>query len=248
MIELMALTEQCAPNIPQDIMSAVVLTESQKNPFAIGVVNGYVKQPKTKAEAINTAYQLHAQGKNFSMGVAQINKYNLKAYGVSFETIFDPCTNLRVGSLILLDCYKRASKGSATINESWEKAFSCYYSGNFKTGFKQDFPNQPPYVTKVVNRLISIQRSSLQNNVKSELNTIALSNNNNFANQQNYLANSNAIKQNEFAINGGESLQLNNDKSSIDNNPIRLVNYQNKAKDNNPAWDVFNSPKSNKIF
>ena len=248
MIELMALTEQCAPSIPKDIMSAVVLTESQKNPFAIGVVNGYVKQPKTKAEAINTAYQLESQGKNFSMGIAQINKYNLKAYGVSFETIFDPCTNLRVGSLILLDCYKRASKGSSTINESWEKAFSCYYSGNFKTGFKQDFPNQPPYVTKIVNRLIAIQRNSLQNNVSNELNSIAVKNNNSFANKQNLLANSNATMQNETAINNVELLQNGNNSTLNTIGAIKLVNYQKGANNSNPSWDVFNSPKSNKIF
>lgn len=243
MIELMALAEQCAPNIPKDIMTAVVMTESQKNPFAIGVVNGFVKQPKTKSEAINTAYKLQSEGKNFSLGIAQINKFNLKGYGLSFETIFDPCTNLRVGSLILLDCYQRASKGSSTINESWEKAFSCYYSGNFKTGFKSDFPNQPPYVTKVVNRLIAIQRNSLQKNEINRINSIAIANNNDFAIDKNSLANYNSAMQNENAINVVE-----NDSALRNSEAVKLVNYQKSVSNSNPSWDVFNSPKSNKIF
>ncbi|EXS50732.1 hypothetical protein J659_4127 [Acinetobacter baumannii 1406589] len=147
-----------------------------------------------------------------------------------------------------MDCYKRASKGSSTINESWEKAFSCYYSGNFKTGFKQDFPNQPPYVTKIVNRLIAIQRNSLQNNVSNELNSIAVKNNNSFANKQNLLANSNATMQNETAINNVELLQNGNNSTSNTIGAIKLVNYQKGANNSNPSWDVFNSPKSNKIF
>lgn len=243
MIDLMALTEQCAPNVPKDIMAAVVLTESARNPYAIGVVKGAVKQPQSKAEAIRTVYELESQGKNFSMGISQINRYNLKPYGLNYETVFDPCTNLRVGSLILLDCYKRASKESSSINQSWEKAFSCYYSGNFKTGFKQDFPNQPPYVTKIVNRLIAIQNGNVKYNNNSIQNTIALPDNS-FLNNENYLANSNAIKQNESA---NKEDVINNVNSSNNYPAVRLVNYQNNAE-NTQKWDVFGNSKSSNIF
>ena len=48
----------------------------------------------------------------------------------------------------LSECFKRA--GGAT-QAHLQKAFSCYYSGNFGTGFKADFKGQPPYVVKILN-------------------------------------------------------------------------------------------------
>lgn len=33
---------------------------------------------------------------------------------------------------------------------AWKMAYSCYYSGNFKTGFIPDFKGQPSYVNKVL--------------------------------------------------------------------------------------------------
>ena len=44
---------------------------------------------------------------------------------------FDVCANLRAGSRILRECYDRA--------QDWGKAFSCYYSGNFSTGFEHGY-------------------------------------------------------------------------------------------------------------
>src|SRR5690606_3457574 len=48
------------------------------------------------------------------------------------EMAFDACPNLRAGSRILADCYRRAG-------EDWGKALSCYYSGNFVTGFRHGY-------------------------------------------------------------------------------------------------------------
>ena len=38
---------------------------------------------------------LEAQGINFSMGLGQVNRTNLARYGLTYETAFDPCENLR---------------------------------------------------------------------------------------------------------------------------------------------------------
>ncbi|QIT20020.1 lytic transglycosylase domain-containing protein [Acinetobacter pittii] len=230
MIELVTLVQQCAPNIPNDIMLSIINVESTKNPFAIGVVKGSVKQPKTYAEAINRVYELHNAGKNFSMGIAQVNRYNLNKYGLTYETVFDPCKNVYAGSLILLDCYNRASKVSNSVNQSWQKAFSCYYSGNFTTGFKQDFPNQPPYVTKILNKLSQIQG------------------------QGSYLAATQPIRQNinsmnreELAKFANDSLvaenRANTDKSSNTGNVVKL-----EAKQVGYSWDTFSDFNATKVF
>jgi hypothetical protein len=82
------------------------------------------------------------------MGLMQVNRYNLKSYGLDYRTVFDPCTNVRTGAAILSDCFKRTGGRGQT---DLQKAFSCYYSGNFRTGFRADFKGQPPYVVKILN-------------------------------------------------------------------------------------------------
>lgn len=140
------LAQQCAPQVHMDTLQAIARTESHFNPYAIGVVDGAVKQPKNLADAIAVAKALHAEGKNFSLGLAQINKKNLARFGLSYDTVFDPCVNLKTGAEILSECYSRA-KGSP--QEALQKALSCYYSGNFKTGFTEDFPGLPSYVERI---------------------------------------------------------------------------------------------------
>lgn len=142
------LAQQCSSGVHPNTLQAVARVESKFNPFAIGVVKGYLKrQPTNHAEAVATAKSLHAQGKNFSMGLMQVNRYNLAHYGLTYETVFEPCKNINVGAKILKECFDRAGGNGQT---ALKKAFSCYYSGNFKFGFKSDFKGQPPYVTKII--------------------------------------------------------------------------------------------------
>lgn len=120
--------------MPSEVMHHVVRVESSYNPYAIGVVGGrLVRQPKNLPEALATVRMLEGRGFNFSIGLAQVNRYNLDKYGLdSYEKAFEPCANLKAGSRILAECYQRA-KGD------WGKSFSCYYSGNFSTGFRQGY-------------------------------------------------------------------------------------------------------------
>ena len=151
MLEFLALAQECAPTVAPQTMAAVVNVESGYNPYAIGVVGGRLaRQPKTQEEAVATAKQLASDGWNFSVGVAQVNRYNLPKYQVSYEQAFDACTNLRVGSKILEECYVRASKQTREPQAALHAAFSCYYSGNFTRGFKPDVIGKPSYVQKVL--------------------------------------------------------------------------------------------------
>lgn len=160
------LAAKCAPTVHASTMQALVRRESGFNPYAIGVVDGVVSQPKTLEDAISTVKALHKAGKNFSMGLAQINKYNLPKFGLTYETVFEPCQNLQTGAQILEDCFNRA--GSADAQVALQKALSCYYSGNFRTGFRQDFKGQPPYVKR-------IQLAAAQNSDEQKLRIPAIS-------------------------------------------------------------------------
>ena len=128
-------------------MVAILRVESGFNPFAIGVVDGRLqRQPRNMAEAVATAQALERDGWNFSVGAAQVNRYNLAKYKLDYKRAFDACASMRAGSSILKECYDRAKGRAPDDRMAWKMAFSCYYSGNFKTGFKADFKGQPSYV------------------------------------------------------------------------------------------------------
>lgn len=120
--------------VPAAVMSHVVDVESGANPYAIGVVHGQlVRQPKNLTEALATVHMLDAKGYNYSLGIAQVNRANLGKYGLdTYEKAFDACSNLAAGTKILAACY-------AGSGNDWGKAFSCYYSGDFVTGYRDGY-------------------------------------------------------------------------------------------------------------
>ncbi|MEZ5665803.1 MAG: hypothetical protein R3E94_20085, partial [Burkholderiaceae bacterium] len=77
-------------------MQHVVRVESSLNPFAIGVVGGYLaRQSRNLEEALATVRQLKVEGYNFSVGISQVNRYNLAKYGLkTYEQAFEVCPNL----------------------------------------------------------------------------------------------------------------------------------------------------------
>jgi type IV secretion system protein VirB1 len=120
--------------VSPEVMQHIVHVESSANPYAIGVVGGQLeRQPRNLPEALATVQMLDARGYNFSVGLAQVNRANLGRYGLdSYQKAFDTCANLSAGAHILADCYTSA-------HGDWGKAFSCYYSGNFTTGFRDGY-------------------------------------------------------------------------------------------------------------
>lgn len=120
--------------VPKEVMQHVVRVESSNNPYAIGVVGGRLaRQPKNLPEALATVRMLESRGYNFSLGLAQVNRYNLGKYGIdSYEKAFEVCPNLQTGSRILAECHGRSGG-------DWGKSFSCYYSGNFVTGYRHGY-------------------------------------------------------------------------------------------------------------
>jgi type IV secretion system protein VirB1 len=143
----LALALACAPQVHADTARALVSVESAFNPWAIGVVGGsLVRQPRHRAEALATAKALQAAGWNFSVGLGQINVGNFERLGLTVESAFEPCPNLAAMQTVLAECFDRASGAvsKAVDQVALRQALSCYYSGNFSTGFRHG------YVRKVV--------------------------------------------------------------------------------------------------
>lgn len=169
-----ALALACAPQVHTDTARALVGVESAFNPWAIGVVGGTLaRQPRRRAEAIATARALRADGWNFSVGLGQINLGNFARLGLTIESAFEPCTNLAALQTVLAECFERAGPARATSasiargtaspktslpgpparQAALRRALSCYYSGNFATGF------QHGYVQKVIAAALAVDRS-----------------------------------------------------------------------------------------
>lgn len=137
-----ALATACAPLVHPGTAHAIASTESALNPYAIGVVAGRLeRQPRSAAEALATAQSLRTQGRNFSIGLAQINVHNLDRLGLSLTAGFDGCKNLQAMQVVLSDCYERAEANDVS-QLSLRRALSCYYSGNFTTGFRHGYVNR----------------------------------------------------------------------------------------------------------
>ncbi|MBR8317227.1 lytic transglycosylase domain-containing protein [Burkholderia dolosa] len=139
------LARACAPNVDPDTLAALVRTESGFNPYAIGVVGGHLtRQPASLDEARATVRELAARGFSYSVGLAQVNDRNFAKYGLDETTMFEPCRNLQAGGAILTECFARSSGTGRPAQAALRAALSCYYSGNFTTGFSSG------YVSRVV--------------------------------------------------------------------------------------------------
>mgnify|MGYP001014325896 CR=1 FL=1 len=139
---LLALALACAPQVHPDTARALVIAESAFNPWAIGVVGGtLVRQPRHRDEALTTARALQAGGWNFSVGLAQINVGNFERLGLTVESAFEPCANLAAMQAVLAECFKQAGSPTSPRQSQFalRQALSCYYSGNFVTGFRHGY-------------------------------------------------------------------------------------------------------------
>lgn len=144
------LINKCSNKVNIKTIKAIIKTESNYNPFAIGIVDGSLKsQPTNFNEASKIIDQLERENKNYSIGLAQINIKNLKRYKISPYFALDPCINLSVSEKILVDCYTKAP--SVDEQTKIHQTLSCYYSGNYNFGYYKDFKNQHSYIQKVIN-------------------------------------------------------------------------------------------------
>lgn len=145
------LAQQCAPSVHISALRALVKTESDFNPYAIGVVGApLARQPRTLDEALAVQAQLERRGYDYSVGYAQINRRNFARHGLTPRSAFDGCSNLRAGAAILGHCYSSAGGKYSDPQRRLRAAYSCYYSGNFVRGFQPDQPGKSSYVERVL--------------------------------------------------------------------------------------------------
>jgi len=137
---------QCAPSAPASIVEAIIRTESGFNPLAINVNCGVrlARQPVSRGEAEAWVRWLKAHGYSFDAGLMQINSRNWEKLGLTPESIFDVCENIRAGSELFSENYSRATRAFGPGRTSLVSALSAYNTGDFNSGIRNG------YVSRVV--------------------------------------------------------------------------------------------------
>jgi len=142
------------PDAPLSTVSAIAKVESAYNPFAISINNpdkaasalglaegtvALTRQPASLQEAVSWAKWLFARRLTVSIGLMRVNVEHLPELGLSLEQAFEPCTNLRVGWMILNEKYRSAvavlGKGQLALHV----ALSSYSSGSLTFGFENGY-------------------------------------------------------------------------------------------------------------
>lgn len=136
---LAALLQACASNVAPVTMQAIIAVESEGNPYRIGVNSGarLTRQPDNLADAVATAEGLARRGASFDAGLMQINSANFAKFGLDARSVFNPCTNLRVGAAILTDNYSRAREDGHP--RPLQAAVSEYNTGSRSRGLANGY-------------------------------------------------------------------------------------------------------------
>ncbi|EPR9285177.1 lytic transglycosylase domain-containing protein [Escherichia coli] len=153
---LATLLSQCAPDVSPVTGMALIQTESGGNPYVVAnVSDGVSKAFDDEKAAVAYVNGLSRQGKTYSAGLMQIYSQNFSVYKVDNSTIFDPCTNIKVGAQILTENYESQKEGDVQMN--LRKSLSKYYSGNETRGFKKEkqFDNTS-YVERVEKKAYTV--------------------------------------------------------------------------------------------
>lgn len=135
------VAENCASSINPDILSGLVSVESRFHPYAIGVGGSNPRSifPKTKAEAVEVANQLIANGERFDAGIAQINIQNFDWLELTVPRAFDVCANLTAAETVLREAYDRSRAAGKSKTDALRIAISTYNSGHSTAGVQNGY-------------------------------------------------------------------------------------------------------------
>jgi type IV secretion system protein VirB1 len=134
-----ALSTQCAPNVAPQTVAAIIMTESRGRPFALNVNGGpAVRRQSNATDAASIARRFVAAGYSVDLGLGQINSRNMRKLGLTWNTVFDPCTNIAALGRVLTGNYEMALAGRDP-QAALRIAFSLYNTGSSSRGFRNGY-------------------------------------------------------------------------------------------------------------
>ena len=138
---LLTLALSCSPQVHPQTVLHLVKHESGNNPYAIGINGPYrlSRQPQNASEAVATAKYLLSAGHSIDMGLAMINYKNLNRLGLTVESVFNPCNNLKGMQSVLMDAYLKASQQHGPGARALAQALSEYNTGHPRRGIENGY-------------------------------------------------------------------------------------------------------------
>lgn len=151
---LATLRAQCVPSAPESTLRAIISVESGGNTNAMQIdfpkrllarwnlMPGTLRlkrQPTTTREgqawlAYFTNYNIFVD-----VGLMQVSTAQAQKLGIQPETLFEPCTNLRIGWKILEDAYAIEVKTYGPGQTALAHAISRYNTGNTQQGIDNGY-------------------------------------------------------------------------------------------------------------
>jgi type IV secretion system protein VirB1 len=136
---ILALASQCAPTVAPETVLAIVQTESSGEQFALNVNGGRQPARQTSAaDAAATARRYVAAGYSVDLGLGQINSRNMRWLGLTWETVFDPCTNVAALARVITTNYNSVKAGRDP-QTALRVALSMYNTGSQTRGFHNGY-------------------------------------------------------------------------------------------------------------
>lgn len=136
-----ALAQQCAPEIATEAVLPLIMTESGGDDLSININKGPRARAGSVAQGAALARRYIAAGHSVDVGLAQVNSNNFARLGVTIEQVFEPCTNLRLASLILQEGYARARRHYRGL-DALAATYSLYNTGTLTRGFRNGYVNR----------------------------------------------------------------------------------------------------------
>ena len=133
---ILGLASQCAPNVAPQTVLAIVHTESRGQPLALNVDGAkQPARPKNTVDAIATAQRYVAARYSVDLGLGQINSRNMRRLGLTWDNVFDPCTNIAALGRVLSESF-RSVADERHPQTALRLALSMYNTGSPSRGFR----------------------------------------------------------------------------------------------------------------
>ena len=127
---LTQIIQRCAPQVAPTTMVAIVRVESGTNPLAMWNNTTHSRVlPANLQQAQVYLRAAMAAGDRVDVGLSQVDTENFAAFGLSPDTVFNACTNLRAGAQILAADYRQAVSAYGPGPQALFHAFEAYNSG-----------------------------------------------------------------------------------------------------------------------
>src|SRR3546814_15096314 len=94
--------------------------------------------PTSREQAVALARHYIGKGHSVDLGLGQINSRNMKALGLTWDNVFDPCTNIAAAGAVLSGNYHSVRAGLHP-QRALRIALSMYNTGSQSRGFSNGY-------------------------------------------------------------------------------------------------------------